>query len=73
MVYNCRQVIRLAGRSSSVREQEKGGGRKSWITTASSRPMRSSGKSSLCSPTFCMPLRRGGGELRVGCVEGEML
>lgn len=26
MVYNCRQVIRLAGRSSSVREQEKGGG-----------------------------------------------
>lgn len=77
MVYNCRQVIRLAGRSSSIAalgSKREGKKKRSWITAASSRPMQPSGKSSLCSPTLCMPLRHGGGESRVVCVEGgEML
>lgn len=62
MVYNCRQVIRLA---EVVALGIEGGKKKCWISAASSRPVWPSGKSSLCSPTLSTPLRRGGGGVGV--------
>lgn len=61
-MYNCRQVIRLASRSSGVRDRGKKK-KKTWITVASSRPVQPSGKSSLCSPMLSTPLKHGVGGL----------